>query len=222
MRVLLVEDEPSLREGMADLISELAEVREAGTVADALKTLDAERFALVLTDLRIAGAERGGRDIVEAAQQRLQPVTIVSAAQAEEVARALRPYEPDAVLAKPFQLEALLEVVELFLKLRRDTEQLATARALPPESAWTELAPGVRVARASSQGRALAWVRMSPGASLSFEGFHRSAEGAFVVEGDLEVDGQPRAASQYLYLRGAPHQARTREGCLLVSLALRS
>lgn len=229
MKVLLVEDELTLREGMAELISELAPVREAATVADALEALGAERFVLVLTDLRIAGAERGGRVILEAARQRLQPVTIVSAAAAEEVALALRPYEPDSVLSKPFQLEDMLAEVERFLALRRDVEALAQARALPAESAWAEVAPGVSVAQcpAGAGGgaggeRSCRWVRMQPGASVPWQSIHRGPEGLVVVEGDIEVAGESRAASHYFFLSSGPHEARTRQGCLLVSLTLRA
>jgi len=223
MKVLLVEDEPTLREGMAELVGELAEVREAATVAEALAALRDERFVLVLTDLRIAGAERGGRDILEAARQRLQPVTIVSAAAAEEVALALRPHEPDAVLAKPFQLEDMLAMVERFLALRRDVEGLASARAVPAESAWAEVAPGVSVAQAPAGGeRTCRWVRMQPGASVPWQSIHRAPQGLFVVEGDIEVGGESRSASHFFFLSSGPHEARTRQGCLLVSLALRA
>jgi CheY-like chemotaxis protein len=221
MKVLLVEDEASLREGMAELIGELAEVREAGSVAEALKALATERFSLVLTDLRIAGADCGGRDILEAARKRQQPVTIVSAAEAEEVARALRPYEPDSVLAKPFQLEDLLSEVEQFLVLRRKLEQLAEARELPPEAAWAEVVAGVAVAQPPGTERAPRWVRIQPGVSTSWQAVHRAPEGILVLEGDLEVDGERHTARHYLYLAPGPHEARTREGCLLVSLALR-
>jgi hypothetical protein len=65
---------------------------------------------------------------------------------------------------------------------------------------------------------------MQPGASVAWQAWqavHRAPEGAFVLEGDLEVDGESRTASSYLYLASGPHEARTREGCLLVSLALR-
>ena len=222
MKVLLVEDEPTLREGMAELIGELAPVREAATVADALAALSAERFVLVLTDLRIAGAERGGRDILEAARKRLQPVTIVSAAAAEEVALALRPFEPDSVLAKPFQLEDMLAEVERFLTLRRDVEALAQARALPAESAWAEVAPGVSVAQCPASEPSCRWVRMQPGASVPWQSIHRGPEALVVVEGDIEVDGESRAASQYFFLSSGPHEARTQQGCLLVSLTLRA
>jgi CheY-like chemotaxis protein len=222
MKVLLVEDEPTLREGMAELVGELAQVREAATVAEALEALHAERFVLVLTDLRIAGSERGGRDILQAARQRLQPVTIVSAAAAEEVALTLRPYEPDAVLSKPFQLEEMLGAVERFLALCRDVQALAQARALPAEAAWSEVAPGVSVAQAGPHGEATCrWVRMQPGASVPWQSIHRGPQGLFVVEGDIEVEGESRSASHYFFLSSGPHETRTRQGCLLVSLTHR-
>jgi CheY-like chemotaxis protein len=218
MKVLLVEDEPSLREGMADLVIDLAEVRATGTVAEALVALRSERFSLVMTDLRIAGSERGGRDILEVARRGLQPVIIVSAASADEVAHTLRPFEPDAVLAKPFQLEDLLGVVERFLGLRSEVERRGRARALPA-SGWREVAPGVELAP-EAEGPC-AWVRMRPGASFAWQ-VHQGREGVFVVEGDLEVDGEPRGGPQYLYLASGPHAAHSREGCLAVSLALRA
>jgi hypothetical protein len=175
----------------------------------------------VLTDLRIAGADCGGRDILAAARRRLQPVSIISAAAAEEVARALRPFEPDSVLAKPFQLEDLLSEVEQFLALRRRIEALAQARELPPEAAWTEVAAGVSVAVGPAGAHVPTWVRLQPGASTPWQAIQRAPEGVLVLEGDVEVDGQPHSAQHYLYLSPGPHEARTREGCLLVSLAHR-
>ncbi|XXF81377.1 response regulator [Myxococcaceae bacterium GXIMD 01537] len=218
MRVLLVEDEPSLRESMAELVSELAPVRAAATVEEALEALGSERFALVLTDLRIGGQESGGRDILEAARRRLQPVTLVSAAVPEEVARALRPFEPDAVLVKPFQLDDLLAVVERFLTLRGALERLA-ASPQPQDSEWNQGLMGVEIARAEGE-RAGAWVRVRPGVSAPWSEVCRGAGGLLLLEGGIEVDGEPRAAPDYLFLSAGPHEARSAQGCLGVSLAL--
>ncbi|MGZ3457160.1 MAG: response regulator, partial [Archangium sp.] len=147
MKVLLVEDDASLREGMVELISEQVEVREAGSVAQALAALREELFSLVVTDLRIGETGEGGRIILEAARKRLQPVAIVSAATSEEVVRVLRPHEPDAVLAKPFQIDDMLTLVECFVGLRRQVERAAAGQA-PPEEAWTEVAAGIRAVEA--------------------------------------------------------------------------
>jgi len=221
MKVLLVEDDASLREGMSDVISELAEVRSAGSVDEALEALRQERFELVLTDLRITGRGQGGRSIVEDAQRRLHPVVIVSAAAAEEIQQALEPLEPDAVLAKPFQLEDMMALVERFLVVRRELDRLS--RGPPPESRWKQEAPGVHVLQLTGAdiGQPMTWIRMEPGASYAWT-HHRGRAGVLVLEGDLEVDGERQPAPHYLFLtaRQLP-MARTEKGCLAVSLALR-
>lgn len=220
MKVLLVEDDPSLREGMGEVIAELAEVRTVGSVDSALAALREERFDLVLTDLRIAGATHGGRTILEAARQRLQPVAIISASAAEEVAKVLRPFEPDAMLAKPFQLEDMVALVERFLALRGDVERLSKAR--PPEASWAQASAGVQVApfAATPMARTPVWVRMQPGASFSWA-LQLGRQGVLLLEGDLEVEGERRTAPHYLFLpAGQPREVRTREGCLALSLAL--
>jgi DNA-binding response OmpR family regulator len=212
MKVLLVEDDAGLREGMAELIAEQTPVREAGSVAEALRALGEESFSLVLTDLRIGDSGGGGRIILEAARKRLQPVAIVSASSAEEVVRVLRPHEPDAVLNKPFQIEDMMLLVERFVRLRREVERLA-AGAVPPEDAWTTDATGLRL---SQRPDGAVWLRLAPGAS------HRSpasrGHAALVVEGSLEVDGETRGREHYFFLAAGPRELRTQEGCLAVSL----
>jgi len=221
MKVLLVEDDASLREGMSDIISELAEVRSAGLVDSALEALRQERFELVLTDLRISGTGQGGRTILEMARRLLQPVVLVSAASEEELQRALKPFEPDATLIKPFQLDDMTALVERFLALRGELERWAQER--PPEAGWTEEATGVHVLRSpgAAADQALTWIRLQPGASYAWT-HHRGRAGVLVVEGDLEVDGARQPAPHYLFLSTSPLPAtRTEKGCLAVSLALK-
>jgi CheY-like chemotaxis protein len=219
MKVLLVEDDASLREGMSDIISELAEVRSAGRVDSALAALQQERFELVLTDLRISGAGQGGRSIVEMARQRLQPVVIVSAATEEELQRALMPWEPDAILIKPFQLDDMTALVERFLTLRGELERLAQER--PSEEGWSEEATGVHLMRPPGATAELTWIRLQPGASYAWT-HHRGRAGVLVVEGELEMDGARQPAPHYLFLSTSPlPAARTEKGCLAVSLALK-
>jgi CheY-like chemotaxis protein len=216
MKVLLVEDDTSLREGMSELISEQAEVREAGSVAQALAAMREELFGLVVTDLRIGETGEGGRLVLEAARKRLQPVAIVSASTSEEVVRVLRPHEPDAVLSKPFQIDEMMELVERFLSLRRAVEQLAAGR-VPPAEAWTEAAPGLQAVE--EPGGPL-WVRMAPGVGSS-RPMQRGRSGVMLLEGELEVDGERRVGPHYFYLAAGPREVRTHAGCLAVSLALR-
>jgi CheY-like chemotaxis protein len=221
MKVLLVEDDTSLREGMSDVISELAEVRSAASVDEALEALRQERFELVLTDLRMTGRGQGGRSIVEAAQRQLQAVVIVSAAADEDIQRALEPLEPDAVLAKPFQLEDMMALVERFLGLRGELDRLT--RGPPPESGWKQESPGVHLLQLAGAGigQPLTWIRLEPGASYAWT-HHRGRAGLLVVEGELEMEGERQPAPRYLFLtaRQLP-TARTERGCLAVSLAMR-
>jgi CheY-like chemotaxis protein len=216
MKVLLVEDDASLREGMSELISEQAEVREAGSVAQALAAMREELFGLVVTDLRIGESGQGGRIVLEAARKRLQPVAIVSGTTTEEVGRVLRPHEPDAVLSKPFQIDEMMELVERFLSLRVAVEKLAAGR-VPSEEAWTEAVPGVRVLEEPSGP---SWVRMAPGVAAS-RPMGRGPVGVMLLEGAVEVDGERRVGPQYFFLAAGPREVRTDVGCLAVSLALR-
>jgi len=210
-----VEDDANLREGMGELIAERAEVRETGSVAQALAALGEELFCLVMTDLRIGDKGEGGRIILEAARKRLQPVAIVSAATSEEVVKVLRPHEPDVVLAKPFQIEDILGMVERFVALRQQV--VRAAERGPPQGTWTELAAGVRTVEEPDGCR---WVRMEPGAGHA-RPMHRGRAGGVVVEGSLEVEGERRVKQQYFYLAAGPREVRTHEGCLAVFMALR-
>ncbi|MFP2931669.1 response regulator [Pyxidicoccus sp. 3LG] len=223
MKVLLVEDDASLREGMAEIIGELADLRAVGTETEALATLASERFDLVITDLHIGSREQGGRAVLEAARKRQQAVAIVSAATPEDVARALRPHEPDAVLVKPFQLDDIVALVERFLALRQEAERFAGERQLPPEGAWTEPSTGVRVGGAGPEaGAAPRWVRMAPGSTFAWQVHGGGCEGVLLVEGEVEVEGERHVAPRYLFIGAGPApEARTREGCLAVTLALK-
>ncbi|WP_163996471.1 response regulator [Pyxidicoccus caerfyrddinensis] len=219
MKVLLVEDDASLREGMGEIIAELAEVREVGTETEALEALRAERFDLVITDLRIAGHEQGGRTVLEAARRGQQAVAIVSAAAPDEVSRTLRPHLPDAVLVKPFQLDDIVTLVERFLALRRQAEQVATAGT--PEGAWTDAGPGVRTTSAGPEADA-AWVRVAAGGAFTWRPRTKGGEGVLLVEGDLEVAGERHTAPRYFFVGSSQAlEVHSREGCLAITLALK-
>ncbi len=217
MKVLLVEDDASLREGMSELISELAEVREAGTVPEALAAMREGLFDLVISDLRIGESVDGGRRILETARHRLQPVVIVSAAAAEEVVRALRPFEPDAVLAKPFQIDDVLGLVASFRGMRASVEKM-TKESCPQATVegWTEIAGGVQMIE--RQPGQHAWLRMAPGSIFSWM-VRSESVAVMLLEGDLEVDGERRAGQQYLYLAAGPREAKSQQGCLAVWVA---
>jgi CheY-like chemotaxis protein len=221
MKVLLVEDDASLREGMGEIVAELAEVRATASETEALAALRAERFDLVITDLRIANREQGGRTVLEAARRKHLAVAIVSAAVPEEVARALRPHVPDALLGKPFQLDDIVALVERFKAVCEQVEALATARALPPDNEWRELAPGVRVAGEGGDGPL--WVRMAPGSSFTWQLHPQRPECLRLLEGEVELEGELHTGPRYAFLGASQTPAATsRVGCLAVTLALKA
>ncbi len=223
MKVLLVEDDASLREGMGEIIAEQAEVQAVGTEGEALAALASTRFDLVITDLRISSREHGGRTVLEAARRKHQAVAIVSAAAPDEVSRTLRPHLPDAVLVKPFQLDDILTLVERFLTLRQTVERLGGARELPPEGAWTEPAPGVRSASVGPASEAgPAWVRLAPGATFTWSARGKDGEGLLLVEGELEVGDERHTAPRFLFVgAGQALEVRSPAGCLALTLALK-
>ncbi|MCP3099364.1 response regulator [Myxococcus sp. K15C18031901] len=220
MKVLLVEDDASLREGMGELISDLAEVRSVGTVTEALAALGSEPFELVVTDLRIGGGESGGRAVVEAARKRQRAVAIVSAASPEEVARALRPFIPDGILVKPFQIEDILGLVERFLEVHRLSEEVAR-QGQPPTGGWVERGAGVQMVSSAEEG-ARAWVRLARDTRWDWEVRPRGREVVQLLEGELELEGIRHVAPATFFVgAGQVPEARSATGCLAVTLGLK-
>lgn len=112
-RVLLVEDDPSVRSTvMRTLTGDGHEVVAVGTVAEAIRVFDraSPRFDLVVSDLLLP--DRSGVELVDALHQRSPrlPVVYISGFGAERVAdRTRKPGE--VFLAKPFSLREFSEAV---------------------------------------------------------------------------------------------------------------
>ncbi|WP_426746350.1 response regulator [Myxococcus faecalis] len=221
MKVLLVEDDASLREGMGELIADLAEVRSVGDVAQALEVLFQERFELVLTDLRIGGSEAGGRAVLEAARKGRQAVAMVSAASPDEVARALRPHVPDGILVKPFQIEDILGLVERFLAVHRGVEAASRGTTVPSEGDWVECSPGVHLASPGGGAGGAIWVRLVAGGQWAWAARPRGREAALLLEGELDVEGTRfvAPASFFVGAEDSP-EVRTATGCLVITLGV--
>ena len=112
MKVLLVEDDEGVREGMAELIVERAAVVSVKTVAEALAALAKEDFNVVIADMRLAGVKDGGRQVAERAHGRGAKVILMTGLTQRELDRALGGFVPDMVLNKPFAIDDVMEMLK--------------------------------------------------------------------------------------------------------------
>jgi DNA-binding response OmpR family regulator len=198
MKVLLVEDDAAIREGMTELMSELAEVHPAPSVEAALRLLDRHLFDLMVTDLRIGGDRKGGRRMVAAARNHLTPVAIISASTEEEIRRSMGELQPDEILMKPFQLDDLLQLGERYLSRRRAVDLQVGDGAL----ACGPLEPVVDGLAASpwtvTEGFELRRIEVAQGASLELSA--ERPELWVVVGGELSTTGGARGPGSSLHL----------------------
>jgi DNA-binding response OmpR family regulator len=110
--VLVVDDEPSLRFlYRVNLELEGYRVVEAATLAAARALLEAEQVALVLLDLHV-GNDRG-ETLLEELREREPRIPVVVVTGSSEANGGELRVEADAVLGKPFEVEALCETVRL-------------------------------------------------------------------------------------------------------------
>jgi two-component system response regulator PilR (NtrC family) len=118
-RALVIDDEPDIRDLLGITLGRMQiEVVTAGDQASALKALGAERFDLVLTDMRLP--DGNGLDIVEWIQQHRPgvPVAVITAhGNVEAAVRALKLGAFDFI-SKPLDLAALRKLITATLKLR--------------------------------------------------------------------------------------------------------
>jgi CheY-like chemotaxis protein len=108
MRILLVEDNEDIREGLTDLLeSEGYSVAGSGSAEDGLARLRAESFHLVITDYMLPG-ENGGWMLEQAArEQRLHDTGAVMITAHPRV----RPPAGVRLVRKPLDIDDFLRVV---------------------------------------------------------------------------------------------------------------
>lgn len=116
--VLLVEDEPGLREIAALMLSELGfEVLAAGNGVEALQLFEQQHAAisLVLCDLIMPGMD--GWELLTALRQQdpAMPIILVSGYDQAQVMESDHPEKPQAFLGKPYRLSALDETIRKVL-----------------------------------------------------------------------------------------------------------
>ncbi len=120
-RILVVDDDPGMRENLAELLESLGyEVWTAGSSAEALLELDRGEVDLLLTDYKMPGPT--GADLIEAARQRQPRLRAVlmtafgdSVTEAESIRRGALGY-----LNKPFEADELVAFVEKVLAMKEE------------------------------------------------------------------------------------------------------
>ncbi|HEU0164443.1 MAG TPA: response regulator [Thermomicrobiales bacterium] len=127
MRILLVEDEPHVRIALSrTLIAWGYQVTEAATGRDALATLAAAAFDLLILDVNLPDAT--GWDVMRGLSttpSAQSPVIVISAVPPSSA--RIREFRPFGVLMKPFPIEALHRLV-------RNAEAGEPAHAVGTES----------------------------------------------------------------------------------------
>ena len=128
--LLLVDDEPALRELMAERLSERGfEVAEANTGEKALEYLEQFAFDILITDLRLPGI--GGTKVIEAARERypgIVAIVITGYGTVKDAVEAIKRGASDFV-AKPFQFDELVHVLDKALEQRRLASENAYLRS---------------------------------------------------------------------------------------------
>ena len=108
--ILLVEDEPRLRQTLArSLAGRDFQVVEATTAAEAIAVATGRRFDLMLLDINLPDAT--GWDVLRALRRadRVLPVIVMSAVPPNPA--RVREFRPFGILHKPFPIDALLRLI---------------------------------------------------------------------------------------------------------------
>lgn len=118
-RLLVVDDEPGVRESMRMILRNEHAVTTADSVDAALRALARQPADLVLLDLVMPG--RSGFELLEELRKRddAPPVLVLTATRLEETASEARALGAADCLRKPFEVEALRRRVRELLDARR-------------------------------------------------------------------------------------------------------
>ena len=128
--LLFVDDESALRGLMAERLAERGfEVVEADSGERALEYLDQFAFDIVITDLRLPGID--GTRVIEAARERypgIVAIVITGYGTVKDAVDAIKRGASDFI-AKPFQFDELIHVLEKAMEQRRLTSENAYLRS---------------------------------------------------------------------------------------------
>ncbi|WP_454062946.1 sigma-54-dependent transcriptional regulator [Candidatus Nitrospira salsa] len=126
--ILVIDDEPLMRLSMVDALHAIGyEVQEASTGTEGLEKLRAAKFDVVITDLRLPGAD--GLEIVQACKDQHSSTEVILITAHGSVDTAVQAMKRGAYdyITKPFSMDELLMIVERVSKvvvLQRENREL--------------------------------------------------------------------------------------------------
>jgi two-component system, OmpR family, response regulator QseB len=192
--ILVVEDDDALRTAIRlNLVKRGYPVREATTLRDALQAFDEVRPDVLLLDLNLP--DGSGQDLLVELRTRgvTLPTVLMSAAGISPL--RLAQTQPVWYLAKPFRIEALLDV----LALARTAKPVAPGDALSDEAAldlpaWTRELRSACITLSRASSRAIRTMTLSllvaPGpAELSPQSFATRLAGEYGLAARSELVG---------------------------------
>ncbi|MCM3873551.1 MAG: response regulator [Pyrinomonadaceae bacterium] len=109
--LLIVDDDTTIRETLAELLSSSNECHTADRAEQALAYLEVENYDVVLTDISMPGLS--GREVLKRVHEKhpATPVIVISGDPNAEAASELLAMGAFAYLTKPFQLEVVEDTV---------------------------------------------------------------------------------------------------------------
>ena len=128
MKILIVEDEDMIREGISDFLSDCGyETIEAGDGEEALEQFSNHQVDLVLLDIQMP--KLNGLEVLSEIRKSSQvPVLMLTAFQDEEYKMSAFASMADGYLEKPFSLSLLKVRVDAIFKRYYDTGRIFTYR----------------------------------------------------------------------------------------------
>ena len=109
-RILIVEDEPVIRDLLCEILSESYECVAARSAEEGLKLLSESAFDVVITDVKLPGMS--GEEFLAAVRERVPtlPLIVISGGYGSDASRFLEA-GAFAYLLKPFRFEEVEELV---------------------------------------------------------------------------------------------------------------
>jgi DNA-binding NtrC family response regulator len=137
-RVLVVDDDETIRDTLYELLSEEYVCQTAETAEKAFARLEADSYDVVLTDISMPGLS--GLELLGHIRQRFSdtPVIIISGIGDQEHAQGLIKLGAFEFLLKPFSLEVVEKSVQRAIEYRRHVKENTAAESQASDRRVTE------------------------------------------------------------------------------------